>query len=225
MKKRLKSYPCGSVPVWKLWAKVRGLRSGECSQRGPAMGRDEGACPHDSGGWRSGLTVARTSAPLVKRESLCLRAFPAGLIRLLRRASRVMRVATWRKRLHLQTIELPQRSRLGGITASDKASPKRARYALEHRTNFLRPVSQGTQLDQSRTVHAVRVLTDAARRVHRLKGPSPSNVRWSAWASGVVSPAIQAAFGPGRASSRPNLLQAKQHSHVIRVVVAVMVSV
>jgi len=211
LKGGFKSYPCGSVPVWKLLAKVPGLCRGERSQRGPAMGRDEGACQHDSGGWRFGLTAARTSALTVKRESRSLSALPASRIRLPWRAHRVMRVATWRKRLHLQTIELPQRSRFGGITAAHKVTPKRPRYALERRTNFLRPASQGTQQDQSRTAPPPCVFT-GAKRGGPLKGPSPSNIRWPARATGIVSPAVQAAFGPKRASSRFNLPQAKQHS-------------
>jgi hypothetical protein len=219
----VKSYPCESVLVWKLLAKVSGLSRGERCQRGPAMVRDEGAGQQYSGGWRFGLSVARTPALTVKRESRSLSALPASRIRLPWQASRVMRVATWRKRLHLQTIELPQRSRLGGITAAHKAVPKWLRYALERRTNSLRPAPQGTQQDQSKALCAAGVLTDIAPCGCRLKGPSPSNSRWPARATGIVSRAVQAAFGPGRASSRLNLLQAKQHSSIVRALLAAVV--
>jgi hypothetical protein len=165
LKSVVKSYPRGSVPVWKLLAKVPGLCRGERSQRGAAMPRDEGACQHDSGGWRFGLTVARTPALTVKREDRPLAVLPASPIRLLWQANRVLRVATWRKRSSLRTIELPRRSRFGGITAAHKAPPKRSRYASVRRTNFLRPAFQGTQQDQSsRCLHGLSCLGTGVHR-------------------------------------------------------------
>jgi hypothetical protein len=211
LQSRFKSYPCGSAPVWKLLAKVPGLRRGECSQRGAAMRRDEGACQHDSGEWRFGLTVARTSALTVKRERLSFGTLPASLMRLPWQANRVQRAATWRKRLHLQTIELPRRSRFGGITAAYKATPKRPRYALAHGTNFLRPVLQGTQQDQSSRLPEPGRLAFCSSRCPRKVLPQATASRpfgrWEQLAGQLKPHSAQGV--PLRASTCP---QAKQHS-------------
>lgn len=147
---QVKSYPCGSVPVWKLLAELVSLPHGGCSQCGAAMLRSEGASQQYSGGWRLGLTVARTPALTVKRSPWFLPMAPGVSKRLPRRATRVLRVATWRKWWILRTIEDPRRSGFGWITPSYKAVPKRSADAAVSGTSRLRPALWGSQLGQSR---------------------------------------------------------------------------
>jgi hypothetical protein len=211
LKGGIKSYPCGSAPVWKLLAKVSGRCRGERSQRGPAMGRDEGACQHDSGGWRFGLTDARASALAVKRKNPGFGVLPASSMRVPWQANRVLHAATWRKRLHLQTIELPRRSRLGGITATHKALPKRSRYAPERGTNILRPALQGTQQDQSsRRPELGEVLLRSLCRPQKVLPQATASCPPRAWEqlAGQLKP-HSARDVPLRVSTCPS---AKQHS-------------
>ena len=198
---RIKSYLRGSVPVQKSWVKPAGLSRGGRSQCVSAMGRNEGAGPRYSGGWRFGLIDARVPAPTAKRISGFLAADLGGLRRLLLRAFRVPRVATWRKRSVIRTIEDPRCSRSRGITERYKAVPKSVPDAAARVTCFLRRTAQGSQLDQSsRPLFTGR----------SMKGRSSGSRPWPRCHEIVSSPA-QAAFGPGRASSRLNPLQAKQH--------------
>lgn len=210
-----KSYPCGSAPVWKRLAEVSGFARDGRSQRGAAMSRDEGASQLDSGGWRFSLTVARASSSRAKRGSRVFSALPASPMRLLWRATRVLRVVTWRKRLLLRTIELPRRSHpacQAGITASYKARPKGRRHASVRRTNFLRPALQGTQQDQSSGEAFPKRVLPFWHRLNAIKGPSSSNSLRPVRTVGAVSQTLQAAIGPGRASSRLNRSSAKKHS-------------
>ena len=146
---QVKSYLCGSVPVQKLLAEPGSLAPGGCSQCGSAMSRSEGASQQYSGGWRFGLVDARVPALTAKRNCCSFSAVPCVLIRLPRWAFRVLRVATWRKRSIIRTIEDPRRSRFGGTTGCYKALPKCVLYAAVHGTGSLRPVVRGCQLGQS----------------------------------------------------------------------------
>src|SRR6202171_6773312 len=90
----VKSYPCGSAPVWKTLAEVLGLCQSGCSQCAAAMGRSDGASQRHSGGWRFGLIDARVPALTAKRSCWFLPAAPGGLMRLIRRAFRWSAFAT-----------------------------------------------------------------------------------------------------------------------------------
>jgi hypothetical protein len=92
----VESYPCGSAPVWKTLAKVLGQCQSGRSQCAAAMRRNDGAGQRYSGGWRFGLNDARVPAPTAKRNCGFLPAVPGGVMRLIRQAFRVLRVATWR---------------------------------------------------------------------------------------------------------------------------------
>jgi hypothetical protein len=198
----VKAYPCGSASVWKTLAEVLGLRLNGCSQCAAVMRRSDGASQRYSGGWRFGLTDARVSVPTAKR--IC-RSFPAvsgGLMRLTRRAFRVMRAATWRKWPFSFTIELPPRRQpLAVVTDRYKAVPKGGLYAGISGTSHLRPAVWGTQLDQSSLL---------GPRAKATKGRSAGSSACHP-GFGVVSSLAQAAVGPQRASSRSNPRQAKQH--------------
>jgi hypothetical protein len=199
----VKSYLCGSVPVQKSLVKLAGLSRGGRSQRIAAMRCGEGADQRYSGGWRFGLTDARVSALAAKRTGWFLPVGLGGSIRLIRRAFRVMRVATWRKRSSLSTIELPHRPRvLPVVTGRYKAVPKDLPHAMVSVTSFLRRAVWGTQLDQS---------NHSGPRTRVTKGRSAGS-RVRLLRTGVVSLPAQAAFGPGCASSHLNPQQAKQHS-------------
>jgi hypothetical protein len=199
---RVKSYPCESALVWKTLAKVLGLRQSERSQCAAVMRRSDGAGQRYSGGWRFGLIDARVSAPTAKRICCFLTADPGGSMRLARRAFRVLRVATWRKRSLSSTIEPPPRRQLPAVvTGHYKAVPKSGPYAGVSGTSHLRPAVWGTQLDQS---------SRSGLRAKAMKGRSAgSSVCHPGF--GVVSSWAQAAVGPERASSRSNPRQAKQH--------------
>ena len=198
----VKSYPCGSAPVWKTLAEVLGLCQSGCSQCAAAMGRSDGASQRHSGGWRFGLIDARVPALTAKRICRFLPAVPGGLMRLIRRAFRVLRVATWRKRPFSSTIELPPRRQpLAVVTDRYKAVPKSGFYARLSGTSHLRPAVWGTQLDQSSFL---------GPRAKGIKGRSAGSSACQP-VYGVVSSLAQAAVGPGRASSRLNPRQAKQH--------------
>lgn len=199
----VKSYPCGSAPVWKTLAEVLGLCQSGCSQCAAAMGRSDGASQRHSGGWRFGLIDARVPALTAKRSCWFLPAAPGGLMRLIRRAFRVLRVATWRKWPFSSTIELPPRRRPPAVvTDRYKAVPKSGLYARLSGTSFLRPAVWGTQLDQSSPL-GLGAKATKGRSAGSPAGPP---------GFGVVSSLAQAAVGPGRASSRSNPSPAKQHS-------------
>jgi hypothetical protein len=198
----VKAYPCGSAPVWKTLAKVLGFCQSGRSQCAAAMRRSDGAGQRYSGGWRFGLIDARVPALTAKRNCGFLPAVPGGLMRLIRQAFRVLRVATWRKWPFSSTIELPPRRQpLAVVTDRYKAVPKGGFYARLSGTSFLRPAVWGTQLDQSSRL---------GPRAKAMKGRSAgSPVGHPGF--GIVSSLAQAAVGPGRASSRSNPRQAKQH--------------
>jgi hypothetical protein len=198
----VKAYPCGSAPVWKTLAEVLGLCQSGRSQCAAVMRRSDGAGQRYSGGWRFGLVDARVPAPTAKRICRFLPAVLGGLMRLTRRAFWVIRVATWRKWPFSSTIELPPRRQpLAVVTDRYKAVLKGGFYARLSGTSNLRPAVGGTQLDQS---------SPLGPRAKKMKGRSAGS---SACQSGfgIVSSLAQAAVGPGRASSRPNPRQAKQH--------------
>ena len=199
---RVKSYPRGSAPVWKTLAEVLGLGQSGCSQCATAMQRNEGASQRNSGGWRFGLIDARVPALTAKRSCRFLSAAPGGLMRLFRRAFRVLRVATWRKWPFSSTIELPPRRQPSAVvTDRYKAVPKGGCHARLSGTSHLRPAVWGTQLDQS---------SPLGPRAKEMKGRSAGSSACRP-GFGVVSSLAQAAVGPGRASSRLNPRQAKQH--------------
>jgi hypothetical protein len=198
----VKSYPCGSAPVWKTLAEVLGQCQSGCSQCAVAMRRSDGAGQRYSGGWRFGLIDARVPAPTAKRNCGFLPAVPGGLMRLIRQAFRVLRVATWRKWPFSSTIELPPRRQpLAVVTDRYKAVLKSGCHARLSGTSYLRPAVWGTQLDQSSRL---------GPRVQEMKGRSAGSPAGHP-GFGVVSSLAQAAVGPGRASSRSNPRQAKQH--------------
>ena len=201
-KEGVKSYPCGSAPVWKTLAEVLGLGQSGRSQCAAAMRRSDGASQRYSGGWRFGLIDARVPALTAKRNCRFLPAVPDGLMRLTRQAFRVLRVATWRKWPLSSTIELPPRRQpLAVVTLRYKAVPKSGRHARLSGTSHLRPAVWGTQLDQS------SLLGPPAKE---MKGRSAGSSACQP-GFGVVSSLTQAAVGPERASSRSNPRQAKQH--------------
>ena len=148
-KEQVKSYLCGSAPVRKLLAEPEGIVLGGCSQGGPAMDRLEGASQQYFGGWRFGPTAARVSAPLAKRNRGSFPAVPCTDTRLRCRAVRVLRVATWRKRSILRTIEDPLCFRSGGITRPYKAPPKWVGHAVGRERCCLPSAFWGSQLNQS----------------------------------------------------------------------------
>jgi hypothetical protein len=198
----VKSYPCGSASVWKTLAEVLGLCQSGRSQCAAAMRRNDGASQRHSGGWRFGLIDARVPALTAKRNCGLLPAVPGGLMRLTRQAFRVLRVATWRKWPFSSTIELPPRRQPPAVvTDRYKAVPKSGRHARLSGTSHLRPAVWGTQLDQSSCL---------GPRAKKMKGRSAGSPACQP-GFGVVSSLAQAAIGPGRASSRSNPRQAKQH--------------
>ena len=198
----VKAYPCGSAPVWKTLAEVLGPRQSGRSQCAAAMRRNDGASQRYSGGWRFGLIDARVPALTAKRICRFLPAGLGGLMRLIHRAFRVLRAATWRKWSFSFTIELPPRRRPPAVvTGCYKAVPKGGCYAGLSGTSNLRPAVWGTQLDQS---------SPLGPRAKGTKGRSAGSPACPP-GFGVVSSLAQAAVGPGRASSRLNPSQAKQH--------------
>jgi len=141
----VKSYPCGSALVWKTLAEVLSPGQSGCSQCAAVMRRNDGASQRHSGGWRFGLIDARVPALTAKRICRFLPAVPGGLMRLTRRAFRVLRVATWRKWPFSSTIELPPRRQpLAVVTDRYKAVPKTDLYARLSGTSYLRPAVWGT---------------------------------------------------------------------------------
>ncbi len=117
-----KSYPCGSVPVWKRPPKPLVQTRGERCQSSPV--RDcgvEAGRPH-SEGLRVGLDVVRAPALVAKHVSRS----PSGLrgrpIRLTSLATRVPSVITWRKWQLIPTDEVSRRPRpRGGVKPAYKA--------------------------------------------------------------------------------------------------------
>ncbi len=136
--------PCGS-----RWQKSRGSPVAHAASAAQQCAVTKWPANTTPGGGVFGLSDARASALIAKRGRFSLKAFPVGFIRLRRRATWVLRVATWRKRSFLLTIEDPRRSRLGGITERYKAVPKCAPQATLSGTSLLRPAVWGSQLDQS----------------------------------------------------------------------------
>lgn len=198
----VKSYPCGSASVWKTLAEVLGQGQSGCSQCAAAMRRNDGASQRHSGGWRFGLIDARVPAPTAKRSCGFLPAALGGLMRLIRRAFRVLRVATWRKWPFSSTIELPPRRQSPAVvTDRYKAVLKGGCHARLSGTSHLRPAVWGTQLDQS---------SPLGPRAEEMKGRSAGSPVCHP-GFGVVSSLAQAAVGPERASSRSNPRPAKQH--------------
>lgn len=203
---RAQSYLRGSVSVQKSPAKLRGSASGECSQCATATRRSEGACWPYSGGWRFGLTVARASALAAKRIGRSLPAFPGVPIRLERRATRVLRVVTWRKRSFMPTIEDPRCSltRPRGArrtTGCHKAVPKSNLHAPVSATSRLRRAVWGCQLDRSSRPPRAGGERSFPRKSLRALLPGEQS-----------TPAIQAAVGPERPLLVPTRTRVKQHS-------------
>ena len=202
-KEGIKAYPCESALVGKTLAEVLGQCQGGRSQCAAAMRRNEGARQRYSGGWRFGLIDARVSTPSAKRICPTLRAELGGPKRQTRRAFRVLRVATWRKRSDSSTIELPpRRPSLTAVTERYKAVPKSVPHAGASETSYLRLAVWGAQLERSSHL-GLR----AERAKARTTGRSVGHLGY-----GVVSSWTEAAIGPERASSRSNPSRAKQRS-------------
>ena len=120
-----KSYPCGSVPVWKMPPKPPGRSRGERSQGSPLRDCVVEARRCYSEGMRVGLDVVRTPAPAVKHVSRSLSGFLGRLIRLTFLATRVTSAFTWRKWQLIPTDEVSRHSRpLGGVKLAYKARRK-----------------------------------------------------------------------------------------------------
>ena len=117
-----KSYPCRSVPVWKMPSKLLGSARGESSQ-----GSSERDCVVEarrcySEGMRVGLDVVRTSALVVKHVSRSPSGFLGRLMRLAFLATRVASAFTWRKWQLIPTDEVSRHSRpWGGVKLDYKA--------------------------------------------------------------------------------------------------------
>jgi hypothetical protein len=202
-KEGVKSYPCESALVGKTLTEVLVLDQGGRSQCAAVMRRNEGAAQRYSGGWRFGLIDARVSALAAKRICRILSADLGGSMRQTRRAFRVLRAATWRKRSCSSTIELPPRRQLRlAVTQRYKAVLKGVAHAGASGTSHLRPAAWGDQLDQSSRL---------GRKAKALKGRTAGS-SVGQLAHGEVSSWTKAAIGPERASSRSNPRQAKQHS-------------
>lgn len=117
-----KSYPCGSVPVWKMPSKPPGRSRGERSQGSPSRDCVVEARRCYSEGMRVGLDVVRAPAPAAKHVSRSPSGFLGRPIRLTFLATRVPSVFTWRKRHLIPTDEVSRYSRpLGGVKLAYKA--------------------------------------------------------------------------------------------------------
>ena len=192
----------GPRPCGKRWQKFWACARADVASAQQQCGVTTGPANVTPGGWRFGLIDARVPAPTAKRIRRFLPAVSGGLMRLIRQAFRVLRVATWRKWPFSSTIELPPRRQpLAVVTDRYKAVPKSGFYARLSGTSHLRPAVWGTQLDQSSCL---------GFRAKETKGRSAGSPACHP-GFGVVSSLAQAAVGPGRASSRSNPRQAKQH--------------
>lgn len=154
--RRGKSYLRGSVSVQKASVKLaaRGRKTsqrGERSQCVRATLRNEGACRRHPGGWHFGLIEARAPALRAKRGSRSITRFSTGPMRSTPvgfSGDSCRHLGTTEDHV---TIELPRRLRVSpGVIPGDKALPKRLGHASADGTALLRPVSWGTQLNQSR---------------------------------------------------------------------------
>ncbi len=117
-----KSYPCGSVPVWKMPPKPPGRSRGESSQGSPSRDCVVEARRCYFEGMRVGLDVVRASAPTAKHVSRSPSGFPGRSIRLTFLATRVSSAFTWRKWQLIPTDEVSRHSRpLGGVKLAYKA--------------------------------------------------------------------------------------------------------
>jgi hypothetical protein len=117
-----KSYPCGSVPVWKTPSKPPGRSRGERSQGSPSRDCVVEARRRYSEGMHVGSDVVRVPAPAAKHVSR----FPSGFlgrpIRLTFLATRVSSAFTWRKWHLIPTDEVSRHSRPpGGVKLAHKA--------------------------------------------------------------------------------------------------------
>jgi len=120
-----KSYPCGSVPVWKMPSKPLGSAWGERSQGSPERGCVVEARRCYSEGMRVGLDVVRTPALVVKHVSRSSSGFLGRPIRLTSLATWVPSVFTWRKWHLIPTDEVSRHSRSGsGVKQTYKACRK-----------------------------------------------------------------------------------------------------
>ena len=105
-----KSYPCGSVPVWKTPSKPPGRSRGERSQGSPSRDCVVEARRCYSEGMRVGLDVVRAPAPAAKHVSRSPSGFLGRLMRLTSFATRVSSAFTWRKRHLIPTDEVSRYS-------------------------------------------------------------------------------------------------------------------
>ena len=117
-----KSYPCGSVFVWKMPSKPPGPSRGERSQGSPLRDCVVEARRRYSEGMRVGSDVVRVPALAAKHVSR----FPSGFlgrpIRLTSLATRVASAFTWRKGHLILTDEVSRHScPLGGVKLAYKA--------------------------------------------------------------------------------------------------------
>lgn len=154
---REKSYLCGSASVQKTLAKLAAVSRKshfceECSQCVGATLRSEGACQRHPGGWHFGLIEARAPALKAKREPQTPLRFPVGSMRFTPAGFSGATCHHLRKTEDHVTIELPRRPRLTPeVIRGYKAPPKCLGYASVDGTALLRPVTWGTQLNQSRS--------------------------------------------------------------------------
>ncbi len=106
-----KSYPCGSVPVWKIPSKLSGSARGESSQGSPERGCVVEARRYYSEGMRVGLDVVPTPALVAKHVSRLPSGFLGRSIRLTFLATQVASAFTWRKWQLIPTDEVSRHSR------------------------------------------------------------------------------------------------------------------
>lgn len=120
-----KSYPCGSVPVWKMPSKPPGSARGESSQGSPERGCGVEARRHYSEGMRDGLDVVPTPALAAKHVSRPQSGFLGRSIRLTSFATQVAGAFTWRKWHLIPTDEVSRHScPRGGVKLAYKARRK-----------------------------------------------------------------------------------------------------
>ena len=120
-----KSYPCGSVPVWKRPPKLPGMARGERSQGSSERGCVVEARRYYSEGMRVGLDVVPTPALVAKHVSRSPSGFLGRLMRLTFLATQVASAFTWRKWQLIVTDEVSRYSRpLGGVKLAYKVHPK-----------------------------------------------------------------------------------------------------
>ena len=120
-----KSYPCGSVPVWKMPSKPPGSARGERSQGSPSRGCGGEARRRYSEGMHVGSDVVRAPAFAAKHVSRSPSGLLGRLIRLTSLATRVASAFTWRKWQLVPTDEVSRHScLLGGVKGTYKARRK-----------------------------------------------------------------------------------------------------